>query len=111
MGVEVDVYVWPEIVLAPGVEVTFLHWVVDANGSSVIDPDRWCWMSAVPEFAGARPDRPLAAASIEAAAQRPVRERVPEPGPNNTNWLVTWRNPEPRDSVTFRPRMLAAPAR
>ena len=111
MGVTVDLYSWPEIVLAPGQDVTFVHWVVDNNGFSVIDPDRWCMMSAVPEFAGARPDRPLAAAAIEIVIQGATRDAVPEPGPNNTNWLVTWRNPNQSESVTFHPRMVAAPAR
>ena len=110
MGVMVDVYTWPEVVVAPGAQVTLIHWVVDGNGSSLIDPDRWCWMSAVPEFAGARPDRPLAGATIQILAQRPVRDRVPEPALNNTNWLVTWSNPG-GDTATFQPRMLQAPAR
>jgi hypothetical protein len=96
--------------VAPGAEVTLLHWVVDGNGHSVIDPDRWYWMSAVPEYAGVRPDRPVPGASIEILSQRPVRERTMSPGPNNTNWLVTWRNPH-NESATFKPRMLAAPAR
>ena len=111
MGVMVDVWSWPEVVLAPGQEVTFVHWVVDGNGSSMIDPDRWYWMSAVPEFAGARPDRPLEAAAVEIVIQGATRGRVSEPGPNNTNWLVTWRNPNPDASVTFHPRMVEAPAR
>jgi len=110
MGVMVDVYTWPEVVVAPGAQVTLIHWVVDGNGSSMIDPDRWCWMSAVPEFAGARPDRPLAGATIQALAQRAVRDRVSHPALNNTNWLVTWSNPG-GDTATFKPHMLQAPAR
>jgi hypothetical protein len=65
MGVTVDLYTWPQVVVAPGAEVTLLHWVVDGNGHSVIDPDRWYWMSAVPD----------------------------------------------NETATFKPRMLAAPAR
>ena len=110
MGVSVDVYTWPEVVVDATAQVTLIHWVVDANGSSLIDPDRWCWMSAVPEFAGARPDRPLASATIEIVSQRPVRDRRPTPGLNNTNWLVTWYNPGD-SSATFQPRMVQAPAR
>jgi hypothetical protein len=41
MGVSVDVFTWPQIVLAPGAQVTFLHRIVDNNGNSLIDPDRW----------------------------------------------------------------------
>jgi hypothetical protein len=41
MGVTVDVYTWPQVVLAPGAVVTLIHWVVDGNGHSLIDPDRW----------------------------------------------------------------------
>jgi hypothetical protein len=110
MGVTVDLYTWPQVVVAPGAEVTLLHWVVDGNGHSVIDPDRWYWMSAVPEYAGVRPDRPVPGASIQVLSQRPVRERTMSPGPNNTNWLVTWKNPH-NETATFKPRMLAAPAR
>lgn len=111
MGVMVDVYSWPEIVLAPGQEVTFIHWVVDDNGHSLIDPERWYWMSAVPEFAGGRPDRPMPAASVEIVAQRPARDAVPEPGPNNINWIATWHNPNQHSEVTFQPRMVQAPSR
>lgn len=111
MGVSVDVYTWPQIAVAPGVEVTFVHWVVDGYGHSLIDPDHWCWMSAVPDYVGVRPDRPVPAASVEIVSQRPVRERRPEPGPSNTNWLATWRNPDPTVGVAFRPRLLEAPAR
>jgi hypothetical protein len=110
MGVTVDVYTWPQVVLAPGAVVTLIHWVVDGNGHSLIDPDRWYWMSAVPQFEGVRPDRPVPAATIEIVSQRPVRDRRIEPGPNNTNWLVTWRNPG-NDTVWFQPRMVEAPAR
>lgn len=110
MGVTVDVYTWPEVVLAPGVDVTLLHWVVDGNGHSLIEPDRWYWMSAVPEYTDVRPDRPVPAATVEIVTQRPVRERRPSPGPANTNWLATWRNAG-RESATFRPRMVVAPAR
>ena len=55
MGVTVDVYTWPEVVVAPGAEITLLHWIVDGNGHSMIEPGRWYWMSAVPEYAGVRP--------------------------------------------------------
>jgi hypothetical protein len=110
MGVAVDVFTWPAVVVAPGAQVSLIHWIVDGNGSSMIDPDRWCWMSAVPEFADVRPDRPVPSATIEIVSQRPVRERKQTPGLNNTNWLATWSNPGDA-SATFHPRMLMAPAR
>ena len=110
MGVTVDVYTWPEVVVAPGAAITLLHWVVDGNGHSMIEPGRWYWMSAVPEYAGVRPDRPVPGATIEIVSQRPVRERRPSPGPAITNWLATWRNAG-RESATFHPRMVAAPSK
>ena len=110
MGVTVEVYTWPQVVVAPGAEVTLIHWVIDEHGSSLIDPNRWYWMSAVPEFTGVRPDRPVPGASIEIVSQRPIRERRNTTGSNNTNWIATWRNPH-NESATFRPRLLEAPAR
>jgi hypothetical protein len=111
MGVLVDVYTWPEITLAPGAEVTFLHWIVDNDGISLIDPERWYWMSAVPEFADVKPDRPVPGASLQAVIQGAYRDPQPDTGPNNTQWLVTWRNPDNTYIATFRPRMVEAPAR
>ena len=110
MGVSVEVHVWPEITLAPGQQVTLIHWVVDEFGHSLIEPDRWYWMSAVPDYGDVRPDRPVAGATVEAVAQRALRERTDRPGPGNANWLVTWRNPG-KEFVRFRPRLLQAPAR
>jgi hypothetical protein len=72
MGVSVDVYVWPQIVLAPGQEVTFVHWVVDGIGSSLIDSDHWYWMSSVPELTDVRPDRPIPVAD-HMAESRPAQ--------------------------------------
>ena len=111
MAVSVDFYSWPEIVLAPGQEATFIHWVVNGNGSSLIEPDRWYWMSSVPELTDVRPDRPVPAASLEIVAQGPVRDRASEPGPSRTNWMATWRNTNPEASATFHPRMVGVPAR
>jgi hypothetical protein len=111
MGVSVDVFTWPQIVLAPGAQVTFLHWIVDNNGSSLIDPDRWYWMSAVPNFAGARPDRPVPGASLQIVSQGAYRDRQPTAGPNNTQWQATWHNLTANASVTFQPRLVEAPAR
>jgi hypothetical protein len=111
MGVSVDVFTWPQIVLAPGAEVTFLHWIVDNNGESLIDPDRWYWMSAVPEFANVRPDRPVPGASLEIVIQGAYRDPLPTTGPNNTQWLATWRNATNDWIVVFQPRLVEAPAR
>ena len=80
MGVTVDVYTWPEVVLAPGVDVTLLHWVVDGNGHSLIEPDRWYWMSAVPEYTDVRPDRPVPAATVEIVPSVRSENVVPRPG-------------------------------
>jgi len=81
MSVSVDVFTWPAVVLAPGQQLTFIHWIVDTFGHSMIDPEHWHLMSSVPDYAGARPDRPLAAASLEIVSQGATRDRVPEPGP------------------------------
>jgi hypothetical protein len=110
MGVSAEVHTWPQLTIAPGQQVTFVHWVVDEHGHSLIEPGRWYWMSAVPDYGDVRPDRPVPAATIEAVAQRPVREWRDHPGPSNTDWLVTWRNPG-STSVQFKPQLLQAPAR
>ena len=52
----------------------------------------------------------MPAAAVEVLMQGATRDRVPEPGPSNINWIVTWRNPNADASVTFRPRMVIAPA-
>ena len=84
--------------------------IVDNNGHSMIDPEHWHLMSSVPDWAGVRPDRPVPAATVEIVSQGATRDRVLEPGPSNINWLATWRNPDGANSVTFRPRMVIAPA-
>jgi hypothetical protein len=110
MGVTVDVYTWPAVVLAPGQQLTFIHWIVDEYGHSIIDNQHWHLMSSVPDHVDVRPDRPVPAASVDIVTQGATRERVPEPGPSNTNWRATWRNPDTGNFVTFRPRMVIAPA-
>jgi hypothetical protein len=110
MGVTVDVYTWPAVVLAPGQQLTFVNWIVDQNGHSVIDTEHWHSMSSVPDHVGVRPDRPVSAASVEIVTQGATREGVPEPGPSNVNWIATWRNPDPANFVTFRPPLVIAPA-
>jgi hypothetical protein len=110
MSVTVDVYTWPTIVLAPGQQLSFVHWIVDQYGHSMIDTEHWHLMSSVPDYVDVRPDRPVAAASIEILTQGATRDRVQEPGPSNINWIATWHNPDPANFVTFRPRMVIAPA-
>jgi hypothetical protein len=110
MAVSVDVYTWPAIVLAPGQQLTFIHWIVDQYGNSMIDPEHWHLMSSVPDYVDVRPDRPVPAASVEILSQGGTRDRVLEPGPSNINWLATWQNPDTSNFVTFRPHMVIAPA-
>jgi hypothetical protein len=110
MGSTADIFSWQEISLAPGQQITLIHWVVDQHGISLIEPDRWYWMSAVPEYGYNRPDRPVPGATVEVISQRPVRAPKRGPGPSNIDWLVTWHNPGP-DFVHFRPRLLQVPAR
>jgi hypothetical protein len=49
MGVTVDVYTWAAVVLAPGQQLTFVHWIVDQYGNSIIDTEHWHSMSSVPD--------------------------------------------------------------
>lgn len=111
MSVSVDVFTWPAVVLAPGQQMTVIHWIKDKYGDSILNPEHWHLMSSAPDWVDARPDRPVPAASVEIVSQGATRDRVPEPGPSNINWFVTWRNPDGANSVTFRPRMVIAPAR
>ncbi len=110
MGTSVEVYTFPPMALAPGQTVTAVHWVVDEHGHSLIEPGRWYWRSAVPDYGDVRPDRPVPAATVEIVSQRAVRDAVDRPGPSNANWEVTWRNPG-TTFVQFRPQLLQAPAR
>ena len=110
MSVGVDVYTWPAIVLAPGQQITVIHWIVDQYGNSRIDTEHWHLMSSVPDYVDVRPDRPVPAASVEIVSQGATRARVLEAGPSNINWVATWRNPDSANFVTFRPRMVIAPA-
>ena len=109
MAASVNVYTWPQLALDAGATVTFVHSVVDGNGISIIDPDRWYWMSAVPDWGYNRPDRPVSAATVEIVSQWAHRDRQSSAGANNTTWFATWRNPE-STTVLFRPKLLEAPA-
>src|SRR5436309_15741385 len=46
MAASVNVYTWPQLALDAGATVTFVHSVVDGNGTSISDPDRLCWQRA-----------------------------------------------------------------
>jgi hypothetical protein len=110
MSANVEIYSWPAVVLAPGQELVLEHWVVNGSGSSVIDPGNWYMMTGVPDFTDVRPDRPVPGATVQVVSQGGTRARVDYPGLNNTNWLVTWRNPSADTFVTFRPQMAGAVA-
>jgi hypothetical protein len=109
---QVDVWVWPQLMLAPGVQVTFTHWVTDAAGNSLIDPDHWYWMSSVPDDdPDQRPDGPALATGVEITSQHAYRAYEDPAGGNNAVWMATWQTSSgPEEGVTWvRPRMLVAP--
>ena len=91
---EVDVWVWPQLMLAQGAEVTFNHWVTLADGTSAIDPDHWYWMSAVPDYDPKQhPDGPALATGIQIVEQYATGPMSTPPG------LITpcgWRRGIPR---------------
>jgi hypothetical protein len=108
MGVSVEVHDWPVIELAPGQMITLIHWI-RSGGQSLIQPGRWYWMSAVPEYITSHPDRPIPGAELVAVSQGPVRAWAEHAGSSNTDWRVTWHNTG-RDFIRFRPQLLQAPA-
>jgi hypothetical protein len=111
MGQQVDVWTWPQVVLQPGAQVTFVHSSVFPNGGSAFDPEHWYWMSAVPDFDPfVRPDRPVGPAAVEVVSQYASRPAHRTPGGNDTVWVATWRNPNGDNAAYFRPRVLHAPA-
>jgi hypothetical protein len=111
VGVGVDVWEWPQVVLAPDAEVVLVHSATWSDGTSAFDPDHWYWMNAVADFdPGVRPDRPVAAAAVEVTSQYGSRPKHRTPGTNDTVWVATWRNRNADSSVYFRPRVVHAPA-
>jgi hypothetical protein len=110
MQVQVEMFSWPVIHLAPGAEVRIRHWVVDGDGITLIDPNKWYSMSGVPDFSDVRVDRPVSEKIVELVAEGGWRRaaRVPEEG--TMEWSAVWRNPGPL-TVSFEPTMLMAPAR
>ncbi|MFZ0172601.1 MAG: hypothetical protein WAL04_13035 [Acidimicrobiales bacterium] len=112
MATEVDVWVWPQLMLARGAEVTFRHWVTGADGISKIDPDHWYWMSAVPDYDPDQlPDGPASATGIQIVEQYAYRPYEDPAGGNNAVWMATWRTPTGLEEgdTWFRPRMIVAP--
>jgi hypothetical protein len=113
VGVQADVWVWPQLTLAPGAEVTLRHTATWPDGSSAIDPDHWYWMSAVPDYDPEQhPDGPAYATGVQIVEQYAYRPYEYPAGPNNAVWIATWRTPSgPEEGVTYlRPRMAVAPA-
>ena len=111
MADHVDVWEWPQLTLAQGANVTFDHWVNDAEGS-LIDPQHWYWMSSVPAYdPDQRPDRPASATGVEIVSQYAYRAYQDPAGGNNAVWRATWQTSSgPEEGVSwFRPRMLVAP--
>jgi hypothetical protein len=111
MAAQTDMWVWPQLMLAAGAEVTFEHWATDADGISVIDPDHWYWMSAVPDYnPQQRPDFPADATGVQIVEQYAFRPYQDPAGPNNAVWRATWRTPNgPEEGLSYvRPRMLVA---
>src|ERR1700712_632822 len=103
----VNVWVWPQLTLGPGADVTFDHYVVDNNGVSQIDPERWHWMSAVPDYDPQQhPDGPVDATGIEVVEQYAFRPYEYPIGADKTVWRVRWRVPSGSGLTYFRPRLM-----
>ncbi|MBC5823526.1 MAG: hypothetical protein GIW99_07435 [Candidatus Eremiobacteraeota bacterium] len=112
MGQQVDVAVWGQVALAPGAEITLIHYWTFDNGTSVFDPDHWYWMSAMPDYDPyQRPDRPVHAVAVEATAQRGNQPGAAEAGLDNLEYWVTWRNPGQDGIAYFRPKVIQAPSK
>lgn len=112
MSVQVDVAMWPQVVLAPGAEVTLIHYWTFDDGTSVFDPDHWYWMSAIPDYDPyQKADRPVDPASVQALAQWGVQPGAPQAGPANLEYWVTWRNPDSSYLAYFRPKVVQAPSK
>jgi len=106
------VWVWGQFAMAGGTEMDWTFWIVDGNGNSVIDPDHWYWMSAVPDYdPDQRPDNPAEASGLTFVDQGAYRPYQYPAGPNHAVWQATLRTPGGREEgiTYFRPRMLVAP--
>lgn len=110
MKVDVELFTWPSVQLAPGAEIRLVHWIVDQNGRSLIDGEHWFGMSGTPDYSDIRVDRPVAEESVELVAEGGHRPHASVPEESQYDWFAVWRNPGTR-WVSFQPRLLMAPAR
>lgn len=110
MQVSVELFTFPSVQLAPGAQVRFRHWLVDANGRSLFDPDRWFAMSGAPDLSDVRVDRPAAERAVELVAEGGHRPAAALPEQIEYDWYTDWRNPG-SSFVSFAPRLLMAPGR
>jgi hypothetical protein len=109
----VDVWVWGQFAMAPGAELDWTFWIVDSNGNSVIDPEHWYWMSAVPDYdPDQHPDGPADATGVIFVEQGAFRPYQYPAGPNNTVWQASVKTASGvEEGISyFRPRMLVAPS-
>jgi hypothetical protein len=113
MGVQVDVWVWGQFSMAPDTELDWSFSITGDDGISLINPDHWYWMSAVPDYEpDQNPNSPSYGAGLAFTEQGAYRPYQNPPGGDNTVWNATLKtSSEPDDGFTwFTPRMLVAPA-
>jgi hypothetical protein len=112
MGVQVDVWVWRQFSMAQGTELDWTFWITGADGISMIDPEHWYCMSAVPDYEPhPNPDLPAYATGLAFTEQGAYRPYQNPAGANNAVWNATLKTSSgPEEGYTwFRPRMLVAP--
>lgn len=112
MGVTVDVWVWKQFSMAPGAEVDWTFWMTGADGISMIDPEHFYWMNAVPDYEpDPNPDVPAYATGLTFTEQGASRAYENPAGANNAVWKATLKTPSGADEglTWFRPRMIVAP--
>ena len=78
MGEPVDVWVWRQFSMAPDTELDWTFWITGADGISMIDPEHFYWMSAVPDYEPSpNPDLPAYATGLTITEQGASRLRIP----------------------------------
>jgi hypothetical protein len=97
MSVEVDVPVWPQIVLGPGGSGCFEHWWRFDNGTSVFDSDHWYWFSTTPDS-----DQ----STIQVTSQWSSKDLD-----GQVHYFACWQNLDQNTSVAFRPKAIQAPSK
>lgn len=113
MASEVGIWVWPEIVLARGTQVTFTHWINGPDGASLIDPDHWYWMSSVADYDPYQNPNTAAEGTGVAVLEQYAYRAFQDPAAgNNAVWMATWKTTDGLNDVGayFRPRMAVVPA-